>query len=186
MAAMVEKNSPEHRAFQKNYVILLNLRSGIHSISDKAFAAGLISKDLRNKCSNGNLTDKEQTSCLLDALADKMLYVPNTLQDFVDILNGTSSFEYIGKRLKTSLDEERGERQLQAELQQCPSRAPSGKTISFRTLEEAKKELVSLAQELKTQVCSMLLNRRCTCSVPRANTLPGHSNQCEVKSKRER
>ena len=144
----MEKSSPELCAFRKNYVVLLNLRHGINSISVKAFAGGLISKDLRNKCSNESIADAERTRCLLDALEDKMLYVPTTLQDFVDILNDVTCFEYIGKMLLETLDEELQTKERDKYIRRHSHATPAdfpGNAEYFMSLEETKKELKSQA-----------------------------------------
>ena len=103
---MAEKSSPEYHSFRQNYELLKSLQHGINSISDKAFAAGLISRDLRIKCSNESVTETERTRCLLNAIEDKILWVPTTLLEFVHILNDCTSFEYIGKQLLVSFEEE--------------------------------------------------------------------------------
>ncbi len=142
----MEKSSPELRAFRKNYVVLLNLRHGIKSVSTEAFAGELINKDLRNKCSDESIADTERTRCLLDALEDKIMYVPSTLQEFVDILKETTGFQYIGQRLSTSLDEEM-ELQAKAYMKQRGSNnnhsttSYQDSTESLVTLEEAKDTL---------------------------------------------
>ena len=106
---IMEQNCPEFLAFQRNYVILFNLRHGIESITTSAFAAEIINRDLKNKCTDKNLTDTERTRCLLDAIEGKMLYRPETFQKFVKILRDDSGFEYIADYLTTSLEEAKAE-----------------------------------------------------------------------------
>ncbi len=103
---MAENSSPEYQAFKKNFEVLLNLRHGIETISSKAYAAGLICKDVRSKCSNKSLTEAERAKAFLEELEGKLQYVPKTLQRLVELFKETDSFGYIAERLLKSLEEE--------------------------------------------------------------------------------
>ena len=102
---MAQRKSPEYLAFQKNYVILHNLRHGIESIARDAFAAKLICTELRDKCSNKSVDEMKRTTAFLEALEGKLLCVPETLYEFMDMLNNTNSFGYIAENLCTTLNQ---------------------------------------------------------------------------------
>ena len=138
------ESSPEFRAFQKSYVVLLNLRHGINSVSAQAFADGLITKDLRDKCSNEGLSEVDRTKCLLDALQDRLVYVPDTLDEFVRILNETSSFDYIARKLITSLN-----REIETQVDDRRHTVTDflGNAKPLRSMEDTKRELAGWREE---------------------------------------
>lgn len=101
---MTEQSCPELQAFQKNYEVLLDLSGGIGTIGDKAFAAGLITKDIRKKCSDDKLEITERTKCFIDFLERKIPHEPKALDQLAGIISNTEGLEYVGEKLLTTLD----------------------------------------------------------------------------------
>ena len=167
---MTKRYCPEFLAFQRNYVVLLNnLRHGIESITSEAFAAELISTDLRIKCSDKTLGEAERTKCLLDALEQKMPYLPETLHKFAKILNQISCFEFIAEKLLISLEE------AKKELKMMEKRSLSfSNTMSTSTSQQGTSKLLSLdeARSPSTQK----KGENCIYSTPAAAILPGNSS----------
>ncbi len=169
---MTERYCPEFLAFQRNYVVLHSLRHGIESITSKAFAAEIINTDLRNKCMDKRLSDKDRMTCLLDALGEKMPHLPETLQKFVKILNETCSFEYIAEKLLTSLRAARKELEMQENMD--PRTVSFSHALHTAANLQGSAELLSLSEARLELLRKRELGRIYT--IPTAATLPGKSN----------
>ena len=102
---MAQRNSLECTVFQKNYVLLHDLRHGIETIAKEAFAAELIGIELRDKCLNEDFKEIKRTEFFLEAVEGKVRYVPETLEKLIKILKKTSGLEYIAEEIITSLTE---------------------------------------------------------------------------------
>lgn len=99
---MTHSQTPEELAFQKSTIALNDIRHGINSISDKAFAENLIAESNRSRRSD--FADGERTKSLLAALLDRIKSRPKTFHTLVRILNDTSGMDYIGEELQKNLE----------------------------------------------------------------------------------
>lgn len=85
--AMASMSTPEYRAFQKNYTILVDtVKDDLGSICNSLFSKGLISESVRDNTRDRNKSDKEKAEKLIDTVCDKIKHKPGVFQEFLTIL----------------------------------------------------------------------------------------------------